>query len=176
MNAPLLNAYNQAIEDPENLPDWFTTAKKYLLPKNKDTENPKNYRPIACLSTSYKVLISILTERGCTHITQDDILPEEQRGCVRDSYGCKNQLLINKIIIEDFKKKKKNLSMTWIDYGKAYDSVPDSWILKTLQMYRFNEKLIKFMRASMSNWKTTIWVWLQDLKHKCSNQQSVLYG
>ena len=46
--------------------------------------------------------------------------------------------------------------MTWIDYGKAYDSVPDSWILKTLQMYRFNEKLIKFMKTSMSNWKTTM--------------------
>ena len=80
------------------------------------------------------------------------------------------------MIIEDGKKKKKNSSMTWIDYRKAYDSVPYSWILKTLQMYRFNDKLIKFMRASMSNWKTTIWVWLQDLKHKCSNQQSVLYG
>ena len=52
----LLNTYNQAIEHPENLPDWFTTAETYLLPKNKDTENPKNYRPIACLSTSYKVL------------------------------------------------------------------------------------------------------------------------
>ena len=52
----LLNTYNQATEHPENLPDWFTTAETYLLPKNKDTENPKNYRPIACLSTSYKVL------------------------------------------------------------------------------------------------------------------------
>ena len=48
------------------------------------------------------------------------------------------------MIIEDCKKKKKNLSMAWIDYRKAYDSVPHEWILKTLQMYRFNEKLIKF--------------------------------
>jgi len=47
----LLNAYNQAIEHPESLPNWFTTAQTYLLPKCKDTENPNNYRPIACLST-----------------------------------------------------------------------------------------------------------------------------
>ena len=60
----LLNAYNQVLEHPENLPDWFTTAQTYLLPKNKDTVNPQNYRPIACLSTSYKVLTSILTERS----------------------------------------------------------------------------------------------------------------
>ena len=50
----LLNAQNQAIENPENLPDWFTTTQTYLIPKNKDTENPENYRPISCLSTSYK--------------------------------------------------------------------------------------------------------------------------
>ena len=52
--------------------------------------------------------------------------------------------------------------MSWIDYRKAYDSVPHSWILKTLQMYRFSEKLIKFMETSMSNWKTTIKLWYND--------------
>ena len=152
----LLNAYNQAIEHPESLPHWLTTAQTYLLPKCKDTENPKNYRPIACLSTSYKVLTSILTERSYTHITKNNILPEEQRGCIRNSYGCKDQLLLNKMITENCKKKKKNLSMSWIDYRKAYDSVPHSWILKALQMYRCNEKLIKFMETSMNNWKTTM--------------------
>ena len=151
-----LNAYNQAIEHQESLPNWFTTAQTYLLSKYKDTENPKNYRPIACLSTSYKVLPSILTERSYTHITKNNILPEEQRGCVRNSYGSKDHLLINKMIIENCKKMKKNLSMSWIDFRKAYDSFPHSWILKTLQMYRFNEKLIKFMETSMSNWKTTM--------------------
>ena len=84
------------------------------------------------------------------------IIIKEQRGCIRNSYGCQDQLLINKMIIEDCKKKKKNLSMSWIDYRKAYDSVPHSWILKTLQMYRFNEKLFKFMETSMRNWKTTM--------------------
>ena len=46
------------------------------------------------------------------------------------------------MIIEDRKKKKKNLGMTRIDYRKAYDSVPHSWKVQTFQMYRFNEKLI----------------------------------
>ena len=64
----LLNAYNQATEHPENLPAWFTTAQTYLLAKNKDIENPNNYRPIACLSTPYKVLTSILTERSYSHM------------------------------------------------------------------------------------------------------------
>ena len=106
------------------------------------------------------MLTSILTERSYTHILKNDIIREEQRGCTRNSYGCKDQLLLNKI--EDCKKKKKNLSMAWIDYRKAYDSVRHEWILKTLQMYRFNEKLIKFMEASMSNWKTTMKLFYND--------------
>ena len=52
--------------------------------------------------------------------------------------------------------------MSWIDYRKAYDSVPHNWILKTLPMYRFNDKLIKFMKTSMSNWKTTIKLFYND--------------
>ena len=107
----LINAYYQATEHPENLPNLFTTAQTHLLPKCKDTEKPKNYRPIACLSTSDKVLTSILTERSFTNITKNNILPEEQRGCIWNSYGCKHQLLIitwsasnNKMI-----KKEKEL-------------------------------------------------------------------
>ena len=74
----LLNTCNQVLEHPENLPDWFTTAQTHLLPKNKDTVNPQNYRTIAFLSTSYKVLTSILTERSYTHIIKKDMIPEEQ--------------------------------------------------------------------------------------------------
>ncbi|XP_073231990.1 uncharacterized protein [Porites lutea] len=115
----LLNAYNQAIEHPENLPDWFTTAQTYLLPKNKDTENLKNYRPIACLSTSCKVLISILTERSYTHITKNDILPEEQRALVpltselaTSGYGYKilntSAPISNLFYMDDLKLYSKN--------------------------------------------------------------------
>ena len=93
------------IEHTDNLPDWFPTAQTYLLPKNKDTQIPKNYRPIARILTSYKVLILDFN----TNITKNDMLPEEQRSCVRTSAGCKDQLLIkfNKMIIEDCEKEEK---------------------------------------------------------------------
>ena len=158
----LLNAYNQAIEHPENLPNWFTTTQTYLLAKNNDKENPKNYRPIACLSISYKVLTSILTERSYSYMIKNNILPEKQRGCARNSYEYKDQPIINKTIIEDCKKKKKNLSMAWIAYKKAFDCVPHSWILKTLRMYRFNEKVISCMETSMNKWNSTMKLFYND--------------
>ena len=41
----------------------------------------------------------------------NDLFPLEQKGCRRGSYGCKNQLLINGMIIEECKSKDKHLSM-----------------------------------------------------------------
>ena len=93
---------------------------------------------------------------------KNNILPEEQRGCARNSYGCKDQQMINKTIIEDCKQKKKNLSMAWMDYKKAFDSVPHSWILKTLRMYSFIEKVIRFMETSMNKWNTTMKLFYSD--------------
>ena len=41
----------------------------------------------------------------------EGILPEEQKGCRGRSRGTKDQLLINKAIIKDCKKRRTNLAM-----------------------------------------------------------------
>jgi hypothetical protein len=45
------------------MPEWLTTGTAYLLPKSEDTKEPKNYRPITCLSTMYKTLTGITARR-----------------------------------------------------------------------------------------------------------------
>lgn len=60
--------------------------------------------------------------------------------------------------IEDCKRKKKSLSVAWIDYRKGYDSVPHRWILKTMSIYKFNNKLISFMEKSMKLWNTAMYL------------------
>ena len=46
--------------------------------------------------------------------------------------GTKDQLLIDGEVLREAKRKKRLLSMAWIDYRKAYDMLPHSWILETL--------------------------------------------
>ena len=84
----------------------------------------------------YKILTSIITDRTYCFLERHDILPAEQTGCRRRSYGCKDQLLINKAILEEVKSKRKNLSTAWVDYKKGFDSVPHSWIAKSLEICR----------------------------------------
>ena len=107
------------MRDPEHAPPWLTEGMTYLLPKSDATNNPKNYRPITCLTTTYKLLTSVITNRTHIFLSDNDIFPDEQKGCKRGSYGCKDQLLINKMILENCKSNPKNLSTAWIDYKKS---------------------------------------------------------
>ena len=53
---------------------------------------------------------------------------------------------------------KRNLSMCWSDYKKAYYMVPHSWILDILGMIGVAESVRKLLRGSISDWKTMgIW-------------------
>ena len=152
----IANVLSEVVTNPSAAPEWLTEGITYLLPKNDETVNPKNYRPITCLSTTYKLLTSIITDRTYSFLENNDIFPIEQKGCKRGSYGCKDQLLVNKMILEICHRKKRNLSTAWIDYKKAFDSVPHTWILESLETYNISPVIVNFLKQSMKNWKTTL--------------------
>ena len=148
--------YNDMMKHPNKCPKWLVQGWTYLLPKSDETQNPKNYRPITCLTTTYKILTSILTERTYNFLDCNNLLPNEQKGCKRGSYGCKDLLLVDKMIFENCKKKSRNLSTAWIDYKKAFDSVPHAWIIKSLQIHKVSPFLINFLSTSMHKWNTKL--------------------
>ena len=156
LHKSMAEAYSKIVKDPKQTPDWLVEGATNLLPKKEETWIPKNYRPIACLPTTFKILTSVITDRLYSHLEKEAIMTPEQRGGKKDCYGCKDQLMINNAILENCKKRKKNLSTAWIDYKKAFDSVPHSWILKYLQMYKIHPVLITFIEESMSQWKTNM--------------------
>ena len=126
----ITNCFNKVIENTERNPKWFAQGMTYLQPKSNETNKSKNYRPITCLSTILKMLTSIITERTYSFLNTNNILPGEQKGCKKGSYDCNDQLLINKTMLENSCSNHRNFSTVWMDYKKAFDSVPHSWILK----------------------------------------------
>jgi hypothetical protein len=57
------------------------------MPKNENTENPKNYKPVICLPMIYKLIIT-------KYMVDTHLMPDEQKGCCGGSKGCKDQLII----------------------------------------------------------------------------------
>ena len=104
------NAYNNILKNPKQSPEWLTEGVTFLIPNFEDTRNSKNYRLITCLPTMYKALTSIITERAYIFVESNNLLPKVQRRCRRRSYGCKDQLLINKAILEKVRSKSRKHS------------------------------------------------------------------
>ena len=99
--------------------------------KNKKAEAiPSNYRHITCLCTTFK----LMTDAIQNYLYKYYLIIEEQKGNRRHSRGTKHQLLIDKMILRNSRRRKTNLHVTWIDYKKAFDSLPHSWIEKCLEI------------------------------------------
>lgn len=160
----LLQYLNSWLENPTLMPIFLTQGTTYLIPKGEDTINPSQYRPITCLQTIYKILTACITRLISNHVDNNNILAEEQKGCRKGSKGCKEQLVTDEIILNQAQKKMRNIFMSYIDYKKAFDSVPHSWLIKTLEIYKVNPNIRNFLKHIMSNWRTTIHLTAGNMK------------
>ena len=76
----------------------------------------------------WKLLTGIVADEIYNNLEENDLLPEEHKGCLRNSRSTKDQLLIDKGVMKNCRRREVKLSMVWIDYQNAYDMVPHSWI------------------------------------------------
>jgi hypothetical protein len=147
---------NRIMQIPELMPDFLNHGITYLKPKSDNTQDPKNYRPITCLNTLFKIITSIIATKVEKFLTENQILTEQQKGCRKFSQGCKEQLIIDSIVCKQAQKKNRNISIAWIDYAKAYDSIPHSWLIEVLNIYKINNSIINFLKHSMTYWSTKL--------------------
>ena len=152
-----LTAHLQACVTKSEVPEWMTKGKTVLVQKDPDKgKTASNYRPIACLPLMWKLLTSVIAEKVYSHLAENGILPDEQKGCRRKSRGTKDQLAIDKQLLKHCKKHQRNLAMGWIDYKKAYDMVPHSWLLDAMRMIGVADNIVKQLEKSMPSWKTQL--------------------
>ena len=138
--------------DTGTIPAWMTEGHTYLILKDpsKSSTDPSNYRPITCLPNIWKLLTGILADKIYEHLDSNNLYPEEQKGCKRNSRGCKEQLLIDKLILRQCKRLRKSLHMSYIDYKKAYDSVPHSWIIASMSLCKLHPSIVSFFASSFT--------------------------
>jgi len=80
----------------------------------------------------------------------------DQRGGVKGTMGCVDNLLIDKTILDDASKNKKNISCVWIDVKKAFDSVSHNWLITALEDHGINKRLITLIKNIIQTWKITL--------------------
>ena len=139
------------------VPSWLTRGRTSLLQKNKSKGNvASNYRPITCLPLMWKLLTGVIADQIYAHLDQEKLLPKEQKGCRKGSRGTNDLLYIDRAVIKEVKSRNKNLAMAWIEYKKAYDMVPHSWIIECLDLFGAAENIKSLLVNSMEKWKVML--------------------
>ena len=65
-------------------------------------------------------------------------------------------MFIHKTILRERRIRNKNIAVTWIDYKKAYDMVPHSWIVECLGLVWVSEQIKHFLSESMKVWRVDL--------------------
>ena len=124
---------------------------------SKKSTEVGNYRPIACLNLIRKLLTGIIIDKAHDHLEENKLLAEKQKRSRRKCQTTKDQLEIDRSILQNCRKRKTNLSMAWTGYKKAYDIVPHSWIITTMGKVGLADNAIGLIKQSMNRWKTNLY-------------------
>jgi hypothetical protein len=155
LHQALCNMLNDMLEG--NAPQWLLEGRTVLIRKSSEKNfDPNNYRPITCLSNLWKIFSGIISDKIYSHLISSNLFPNEQKGCRKKVLGTKDQLLINKAIMENARQKQRNLSTCWRDYKKAYDSVSHEWIIQVLKLMKIDDKIVSLLTATMCQYRTVL--------------------
>ncbi|XP_026313592.1 uncharacterized protein LOC113225487 [Hyposmocoma kahamanoa] len=154
-HATLARQFQSALES-GTLPNFLTTGVTHLAPKSDATVDPSQYRPITCLCTIYKTLTSVLSSKISQHIADNSVMSETQNGCRGGSRGSKELLLIDAVAGQLVRRNRRNFSAAWIDYRKAFDSVPHPWLSRVLELYKIDSAVRHFLGQCMGCWRTIL--------------------
>ena len=157
MHERIAEQLNRILIGENDLPGWMTYGHTILCQKDVSKGNAvENYRQITCLPLMWKLLTGVIAEEMYGYLEGEILLPNEQKGCKRKSRGTTDQLLIDKKVLKDCRKRHTNLAMGWIDYKKAYDFIPHSWIKECMELMGIAENLRELLVKSMKQWKLSL--------------------
>lgn len=78
------------------------------------------------------------------HLDKHGLLSQAQKALTKSTWGCTHAHLIDRAIVRQAKAgKKKAMAIGWIDYAKAFDSVPQGYIARVLKDCGINLNVIQ---------------------------------
>ena len=90
------------------------------------------------------------------HCEINNIITIEQAAGKRDVWVCTEQLLINKTVLNDVRSNQRNLIIIWLDYQKAFDFVPHSWMIESLHLAKFPNLIINAVESLTKTWTDNV--------------------
>ena len=117
--------------------DIKSWAMSILVPiiKKGNPNDPSNYRGISLLSCLAKFFYTILNNRLLQFVTANEILAPNQLGFLPGNRTSDAHIILHNLINKHCHKSNKYIYGCFVDFSKAFDSVPRDILFKKLVKY-----------------------------------------
>ena len=145
---PLKILLQKSIDEGRVPGDW-KMAKITPIFKKGAKKHASNYRPVSLTSQVCKVLERIIRKRLVSHLDEHKLITPCQHGFVK-KHSCLTNLLE---ALEDWTKaldEGHSLDVIFLDYQKAFDTVPHRRLLKKLSAYGVKRKVLNWIESFLT--------------------------
>ena len=110
------------------------------LRKKGSKLDPDNYRTVSLLSCFGKFFLAILNQRITKFAIEQNIRSKGQLGFLPGNKTSDARLIVHNLVNYYCTKEKKNIFRCFVDFQKAFDSVPRNKLFQKLLDYNINGK------------------------------------
>ncbi|RUS68704.1 hypothetical protein EGW08_023534 [Elysia chlorotica] len=146
----LLNIFNSIWETGIIPPSWKEATIIPIPKPNKDTSDPKSYRPIALTSCLCKTLERMVNSRLVWVLETQGLISKYQCG-FREDHSTLDHLVRFETFVREALARKKQVLAVFFDLEKAYDTTWKHGILTDLHELEFRGKLPIFIQNFLSD-------------------------
>ena len=111
---------------------------------------PANYKPVSLTSLCCKLLERIIKVDVTKHLIHLGLITDDQHG-FREGRSCCTQLLQIMEICTDMFDHGQAWDCIYLDFAKAFDSVPHKRLLNKLHAYGITGKLLKWVEDFLTD-------------------------
>ena len=141
---PLTILFKKSIQKGE-IPEGWKEANITAIHKKGSKKSAANYRPVSLTSHIGKLLEKIIKEELVSYLEHNKLIYETQHG-FRSNKSCLTNLLEFLEAVADEIDQGRPVDILYLDFRKAFDSVPHERLLLKLQAIGVKGKLLEWIR------------------------------
>ena len=141
----ILKLFNNILANTWINEEWMISLIT-AIHKKGPKEDPDNYRGISLMSCLFKLFLTIINNRITTFAIEHNILSPNQLGFVQRNRTSDPHIILNNIVRKYCHNKKKKIFGCFVDFSKAFDSVPRDILLTKLLDRGINGKVFEIIR------------------------------
>ena len=154
ISIPLTKIFNKSISE-GTVPNKWKVAEVSAIYKKGDKTDPGNYRPVSLTCICCKIMESLVTKSLRVYLEENKLISKCQHG-FRNHRSCVTQLLETLNDLTNLIENKKEIDIIYLDFSKAFDSVPHVRLIDKLKAYGVNGNILEWIRNFLTDRKQRV--------------------